>query len=73
MEVKGVYEGFFLTCEAGTEVCKLKCFNKASVDTGSQCALFGVATTADNTKSNIESTVGKNFGVCAVKGSCDLV
>lgn len=73
MEVKGVYEGFFLTCEAGTEVCKLKCFNKASVDTGTQCALFGVATTADNTKNNIESTVGKNFGVCAVKGSCDLV
>ena len=73
MEIKGVYEGFFLTCEAGTEVCKLKCFNKATVDTGSKCALFGIGTTSDNTKSNIESTVGTNFGVCAVKGSCDLI
>ena len=65
METRGVYEGFFLTCEAGTEVCKLKCFNKASVDTGSKCALFGIATTADNTRLNIEPMAGKNFGVCA--------
>ena len=69
MEENVVYEGYFLVCEAGTEICVLKCFNKGSLTTDVELPM---ADTGDNTKRNILSYDGNNFGNCAVKGKCDL-